>query len=158
MSKFCSFEDVQKFHELTFKWSVAYDTKSLPTLIAITAPQIVVDFRDFPAINAVRQCTPKEFFSDNFSDETLGDRRLQTQHLLGASVFKLISHDEATGNWQIRARHVRTFANGETADWDASSLMEYRYVKINGEWKISGWRPHTVMAATGRLEDVVGRF
>lgn len=83
---------------------------------------------------------------------------VQTQHLLGASFFKPVSDGEATGNWQIRARHVRTFSDGKTADWDASSFAEYRYVRINGEWKIGGWRPHTVVAATGRHEDVVGRF
>ncbi|KAH8748000.1 hypothetical protein F5883DRAFT_509502 [Diaporthe sp. PMI_573] len=157
-SKFCSYEDVQKFHELTFEWSVAYDTKDFSILSEITAPEIVIDYRDFPVVKAVRHCTPQEFFNHSFGQEHLGDKRLHTQHFLGASNFKPVSDEAATGNWQIRARHVRTFADGKTAEWDSSLYTEYRYVKINGEWKIGGWKPHTIVAETGRHDEVVGRF
>lgn len=44
-------------------------------MLAVTAPKIVVDYRDFPAVNMVRECTPEEFFKHTFSDEGLGDKR-----------------------------------------------------------------------------------
>ena len=83
---------------------------------------------------------------------------VQTQHLLGAAVFTQISETEARGDWQVRARHVRVFDNSETREWDSSGFVEFTYMKLEGEWKLGGVRPHTVVAATGRPEDVIGQF
>ena len=83
---------------------------------------------------------------------------VQTQHLLGAAVFTRRSETEAKGDWQVRARHVRVFDNGETREWDSSGFVEFTYVKVEGEWKLGGVRPHTVVAATGKPEDVIGQF
>jgi hypothetical protein len=83
---------------------------------------------------------------------------VQTQHLLGAAAFKKLSDTEATGDWQARARHVRHFPDGRTAEWDSSAYVEIRYVMINGVWKIGGLRPHSVIATTGHPQDVIGHF
>jgi len=83
---------------------------------------------------------------------------VQTQHLFGAAVFALISETEARGDWQVRARHVRVFDNSETREWDSSGFVEFTYVKVEGEWKLGGVRPHTVVAETGHADEVIGRF
>lgn len=44
-------------------------------MVEITAPEIVLDYRDFPAVKTIRQCTPEQFFQHTFSDENLGDKR-----------------------------------------------------------------------------------
>jgi hypothetical protein len=81
-----------------------------------------------------------------------------TQHLLGASTFESSSEAEVKGNWQVRARHVRTLSNGTVTQWDSSAFVEFLYHKVSGVWKIVGIRPHTVVAETGRPEDVIGQF
>jgi len=53
---------------------------------------------------------------------------------------------------------VRAFPDGKTAEWDSSAYLEFRYVKVDGIWKIGGLRPHDVVAVTGRPQDVIGRF
>ncbi|KAL6703595.1 hypothetical protein ACN47E_009540 [Coniothyrium glycines] len=158
MSKRYTFEDEQSFRELTYKWSIAWDTKDLSTFLSITAPEITVDYRDFPAVKILRRCAPGDFFKSSFNADNLGHPDLHIQHLLGAAMFERVSDDEATGSWQVRARHVRQKDNGEVADWDSSNITEFRYTRVNGEWKLSGLRPHTVVAAIGKPEDVIGKF
>lgn len=80
---------------------------------------------------------------------------VKTQHLLGASLFTRISETEAKGSWQARAWHTRTFEDGRVGNWDSSSFLEFTYVKIDGVWKIGGWRPNTVLASVGKHSDVL---
>jgi scytalone dehydratase len=82
---------------------------------------------------------------------------VHTQHFLGSSLFTHISKTKAKGDWQVRARHVRE-VNGEERQWDSSAYVEFTYELINENWKISGLRPHTVVATTGRPEEVIGLF
>lgn len=83
---------------------------------------------------------------------------VQTQHLLGLGVFTRVGETEARGDWQVRARHVRVVDNGATYEWDSSSFVEFTYLKVEGEWKLGGIRPHTVVANTGKPEEVIGQF
>jgi hypothetical protein len=68
-----------------------------------------------------------------------------------------VSETEATGNFQIRANHVRRFKDGRLTQWDASAYQEYTYVKVKDTWKLGGWRPHRVVAVIGNHEDVLGK-
>lgn len=81
---------------------------------------------------------------------------VQTHHLLGASSFSHTSATQLTGNWQTYARHVRRFADRRVKEWNSSNVTEFTYVNINGEWKLAGVRPHTVVCVTGEHGDVVG--
>lgn len=83
--------------------------------------------------------------------------QVQTQHLLGEALFTRVSNTEAKGTFQIRGNHIRKFQDGRVTQWDAGAYQEYTYVKINGEWKIGGWRPHCVVASMGGHEDVLGK-
>ncbi|KAF2849961.1 hypothetical protein T440DRAFT_518818 [Plenodomus tracheiphilus IPT5] len=150
--------DESKFRELSYKWSVSWDTRDLGVLLEIAAPQLTGDYRDFPAVNAVIICSPTEFFNYAMSPKGIGGKGMRTQHLLGASMFTRTSPTEAKGNWQVRPWHTRTFKDGRKAEWDSSSFLEFTYVKIDGEWKIGGWRPHTVLASVGTHEDIAGDY
>ncbi|OAG14741.1 hypothetical protein CC77DRAFT_1025632 [Alternaria alternata] len=155
---FNSFEDERSFRELSFRWSIAWDKKDLPTFLTITAPEIVADYSDFPAVGTVRKCPPKQFFESAFRTEGLGHPDLKTQHLLGGSMFTRTSTSEAKGIWQVRAWHVREFSDGHVGEWDNSSFLEFTYVKIeSGEWKVKGWRPHGGLAMIGNHDDVFGK-
>lgn len=158
MSKHCSFEEEQVFRDLTFKWSTAWDCKDESLFLEIAAPEILIDYRDFPAVNEVRNTKPEDFFKHAFQQTRLGDKRLKTQHLLGLGVFTRVHENEAKGNWQVRARHLRELPDGKVVEWDSSSFVEFRYVRIDGDWKLGGLRPHTIVAETGSHNDVVGLF
>ncbi|KAH7174040.1 uncharacterized protein B0J16DRAFT_351266 [Fusarium flagelliforme] len=153
-----NYSDERAFRELTFKWSIAWDTKDMSTFIAIATPQFVGDYSDLPAVGKVFKTSAEGFFKTSFRNEGLGDPRLQTQHLLGLGVFTRISETEARGDWQVRARHVRVLDNGETYEWDSSSFVEFTYLNVEGEWKLGGIRPHTVVANTGQPNEVIGVF
>ncbi|KAH7371298.1 hypothetical protein BKA66DRAFT_470091 [Pyrenochaeta sp. MPI-SDFR-AT-0127] len=153
-----SAEDERKFCEITFKWALAWDSKSPEIFAAISAPLIVADYSAFPAVGTIKELSPQEFFEYAFTQDRLGDMRMQTQHLLGSSVFEVVNEHESKGTWQVRAFHVRTFSNGTQAVWDSSSLLDITYVKLNEEWKFGGLRPHSITSAFGQAGDVVGNF
>ncbi|GAB7364404.1 hypothetical protein MBLNU230_g4947t1 [Neophaeotheca triangularis] len=153
-----SLADERAFRGLTYKWTIAWDRKDLATWLSITAPQVVADYSDYPAVGTFITASPGQIFNGSFTVTGLGDERLGTQHLLGASLFTRTNSTQAKGDWQVRARHVRTLANGTEAQWDSSSSVEFLYQIVEGAWKIGGIRPHTVTATTGRPEDVIGQF
>ncbi|CRK11175.1 hypothetical protein BN1723_009309 [Verticillium longisporum] len=135
-----SLADERSFHELSYKWSIAWDRKDKSTWLAITAPQVVADYADYPAVGTVTIASPDDIFTHSFTVTGLGDKRLGTQHFLGASFF------------------TRTNATEHAAQWDSSAFVEFLYVVVDGHWKIGGIRPHTVVATTGRPEDIIGSF
>ncbi|KAH8724904.1 hypothetical protein GQ44DRAFT_827028 [Phaeosphaeriaceae sp. PMI808] len=153
-----SFEDERQFREIAFKWTIAWDTKDLSAFVAISAPEIVADYREYLATVGEIRTKPEIVFKSLFGPETLGNPNMKTQHLLGAQIFTRISETEAKGNWQARANHVRTFKNGRVAIWDSSAIVELTYVKIDGQWKLGGWRPHTQLSEIGAVTDVMGKF
>jgi hypothetical protein len=73
-------------------------------------------------------------------------------------MFTRVSETEIKGNWQVYARHVRKLSDGKEAEWNSSSFAEFLYVLEDGDWKLGSLRPHTVVCATGRHNDVVGQF
>ena len=85
------------------------------------------------------------------SESALGNPLLNTQHLIGASKWSVISDDEIVGVHQIRATH-RRFADDErkvvAAEWQGHSTITMRYALIGGEWKLNylfpaqGWPRH----------------
>ncbi|KAL5614053.1 hypothetical protein FOVSG1_003116 [Fusarium oxysporum f. sp. vasinfectum] len=152
-----SISDERKFRDLSYRWTHAWDQKDKATWLAITAPEVIANYTDYPAVGTLTISSPASIFDHSFDDRGLGDRRLHTQHFLGSSLFTHISKSEAKGDWQVRARHVRE-VNGEERQWDSSAYVEFTYSLIDGDWKISGLRPHTVVATTGRPEDVIGLF
>ncbi|PCD31382.1 hypothetical protein AU210_011037 [Fusarium oxysporum f. sp. radicis-cucumerinum] len=136
-----SISDERKFRDLSYRWTHAWDQKDKATWLAITAPEVIANYTDYPAVGTL----------------TISSPAMHTQHFLGSSLFTHISKSEAKGDWQVRARHVRE-VNGEERQWDSSAYVEFTYSLIDGDWKISGLRPHTVVATTGRPEDVIGLF
>ncbi|KAG8630910.1 hypothetical protein KVT40_000050 [Elsinoe batatas] len=153
-----SIQDERKFGELSFKWTQAWDLKDRNTFLAITGPQVVANYSDYPAVGTSTVATPEAIFDRSFMVTALGDPRLQTQHLLGSAIFTRTNQTEAKGQWQTRARHVRVLGNGTEAQWESSVYTEFTYSIVGGEWKLTGLRPYNVVATTGRPEDVIGQF
>ncbi|KAJ5277489.1 hypothetical protein N7534_008332 [Penicillium rubens] len=150
--------DERKFRELAYKWAMAWDKKDKDAFISIATSRIIADYTDYPAVGVVKHCPPDDFVNFAFREDRLGDPRLQTQHFLGSVAFTRVNDTEAIGNWQVRARHVRKFPDGKTAEWDSSAYIELCYVLTGGEWKLGGLRPHTVLATTGSHQEVIGQF
>ncbi|CDM32558.1 Scytalone dehydratase [Penicillium roqueforti FM164] len=167
--------DERKFRELAYKWAMAWDKKDKDAFISIATSRIIADYTDYPAVGVVKHCPPDDFVNFAFREDRLGDPRcklsprgnslfllmyleVQTQHFLGSVAFTRVNDTEAIGNWQVRARHVRKFPDGKTAEWDSSAYLELCYVLTGGEWKIGGLRPHTVLATTGSHQEVIGQF
>ncbi|KAH7201483.1 hypothetical protein DER44DRAFT_670682 [Fusarium oxysporum] len=148
-----SISDERKFRDLSYRWTHAWDQKILDasyasaTWLAITAPEVIANYTDYPAVGTLTISSPASIFDHSFDDRGLGDKRCKLAAL----------KSEAKGDWQVRARHVRE-VNGEERQWDSSAYVEFTYSLIDGDWKISGLRPHTVVATTGRPEDVIGLF
>lgn len=83
---------------------------------------------------------------------------IKTQHLLGAATFTRTNEAEAEGTRQVRVQHVRRSKDGRVAQWDCSSYLEFTYMKIDGTWKIGGWRPHMTLSVVGEPGDVIGNY
>ncbi|KAH7127815.1 hypothetical protein B0J13DRAFT_141673 [Dactylonectria estremocensis] len=153
-----SFADERAFREITFQWAIAWDKKEPATLESIAAPEIIVDLKELVPGGTVEAMTAKALAERTFATYHLGDPRLKTQHMLGAVTFKRISESEATGDWQCRTLHTRNFDDGTAKDWDSCGYMEFRYVLIDGGWKLGGTRPHSIVNSSGNPMQVIGPF
>lgn len=78
--------------------------------------------------------------------------------MLGAAVFKRISESEAVGDWQCRTLHSRSFDNGTETIWDSCGYIQFRYILVNGVWKLGGTRPHSTVNSIGNPLEVIGPF
>lgn len=83
---------------------------------------------------------------------------VQTSHLLGEGIFTLHDPESATADWQAYVRHLRTFADGRTAEWSAASTVKLLLAKYDGEWKVAGVQPSPVHFEVGKIQDVIGDF
>lgn len=82
---------------------------------------------------------------------------VKTQHLLGASTFTRVDESTATGDWQVRANHIKTLQDGSISVWENSAYSELTYIQIEGEWKLHAWRPHTVTSEIGSFAETIGK-
>ncbi|KAF3344709.1 hypothetical protein EV126DRAFT_508279 [Verticillium dahliae] len=135
-----SLADERSFRELSYKWSIAWDRKDKSTWLAITAPQVVADYADYPAVGTVTIASPDDIFTHSFTVTGLGDKRLGSQHFLGASFFTRTNATEIKGDWQVRARHVRTLSNSTQPSGTLAFSSSF------------------FVATTGRPEDIIGSF
>lgn len=69
---------------------------------------------------------------------------MATQHLLGAAKYIKVSDTQITAHYQIRAAHVRWKDDNRTQEGlkgHGHGEMVQHYTKIDGVWKLSGWKP-----------------
>lgn len=73
-----------------------------------------------------------------------GNPLLRTQHLLGATRLEVVSSTEVTAYHQVRSESIKVSEEDSKSVVDVSSrrvVVTMSYVKINGQWKISGMKP-----------------
>ncbi|KAK5993542.1 Scytalone dehydratase-like protein [Cladobotryum mycophilum] len=141
--------------ELTFEWADSYDTKDWARLASILAPTISVNYA---SVNDYRNdaLPATEFVSMVSSPGFLGDKNVDTQHLMGACKLQKLSEDKIEGKWQIRAAHQRyreevvrypgVETTAKTKGGDRAVLLTGHshatitlfYKKVDGAWKWAG--------------------
>lgn len=78
------------------------------------------------------------------SPDLVGDSRVRTQHLVGASSYEWISEAEISTIHQVRAAHQR-YSDSDMKDvlhrGHGHGNVKHWYKKIEGTWKLAGVRP-----------------
>ncbi|CAK7229503.1 hypothetical protein SBRCBS47491_007269 [Sporothrix bragantina] len=128
-------------------WADGYDQKRSDLLLAALAPNVAVDYTLIVAAWGVKHYTSDEFAALWLSEEHLGLKPLATQHLLGQPYFKSVTEDEIVVQWQQLASHGRRTDDKTdtsaviTETSDGRSYMEHRFIRVDGQWKITGITP-----------------
>lgn len=86
----------------------------------------------------------EDFVAMASSAKMFGSPLLRTQHLLGGSRLDCVSSTEVTAYHQVRSESIKLSEEDLKSVVDVSSrrvLVRMNYVKIDGQWKISGMKP-----------------
>ncbi|KAF2848067.1 NTF2-like protein [Plenodomus tracheiphilus IPT5] len=137
--------------DISFAWTISYDTKNWTKLASIVAPVLHVDLTgvlgpgfDFPAQPAA------EYIATVNAPDRLGNPLVATQHLLGASTWSRPASNSITATYQFRGQHLRFSGNVEGNRTNvplATAVMygtvDHYFVKKYNVWKLSGLKPTT---------------
>jgi len=143
MTKQPSFEDILGCQTALFEWAESYDTKDWERLSKCVAPILRIDYRSF--MNKLWEAMPAAEFVGMASDQRfLGNARLKTQHLVGATKWVQTSETEITGYHQMRVAHQK-YADDTltevTMKGHAHGKGTMLYRKVDGVWKFAGIEP-----------------
>jgi scytalone dehydratase len=86
----------------------------------------------------------EEFVAMASSPKMFGNPLLRTQHLLGGARLEVVSSNEVTARHQVRSESIQLSEEDSKSVVDISSrrvVVTMTYVKINGQWRISGMKP-----------------
>ncbi|CZT15481.1 related to scytalone dehydratase [Ramularia collo-cygni] len=142
-SKVASYEDVQLCEAALFEWAESYDTKDWDRLAKCIAPTLYIDYRT--VMGKIWEEMPAKDFLGMASDgHFLGNARIKTQHLVGATKWTRISDTEITGLHQMRVAHQKYKDDALTevlhkGHAHGKSTIQYR--KVDGVWKFAGLTP-----------------
>ncbi|RYP65888.1 hypothetical protein DL771_008072 [Monosporascus sp. 5C6A] len=149
-----AFSDYIAVIQVARTWADAQDRKDPERFLATVAPEVTVDYSLLiPALKS-KVYTADEYVATWLAPDRVGLNVLATQHLLGMPYVKSATTDEIVVEFQEVASHGRREACvddafggkiGETAD--GRGWVELRYVKIDGQWKISLIRPSIIYMA-----------
>lgn len=71
---------------------------------------------------------------------------VRTQHLLGGAHFVMLDDGLATGEWQIKAAHLReATAESKRGVWDSYAYTKHYYEKVDGQWMFGGIEPTIIL-------------
>ncbi|KAF4341206.1 scytalone dehydratase [Fusarium beomiforme] len=155
-----TFQDYIAVTQTARVWADGYDKKSEERLLAALAPEVSVDYTLIVPAWGTKHYTAAEFAALWLSEEHLGLKPLVTQHLLAQPYFKKVTADEIVVEWQQLASHGRLRADDGSArdasaeriseTSDGRSHMEHRFVRVEGQWKISKITP-SLLYQTGNF-------
>lgn len=131
--------DYIALRNLAFDWAEAYDTKNWDQLRQCLAPSTFLDFRSLQGARH-DDLSPDDFAGIIIS--MIGDKRLKTQHLIGATKLECLDNGSVKVDNQIRVAHQRH----ETEDLTSAVINKghgygvttHWYRKVEGVWKIEG--------------------
>ena len=135
--------DYLDLRSLTFEWADSYDTKDWARLRRCLAPSIRLDFRSLRG-SLHENLSPDEYVAILSGPKLLGDKRMKTQHFIGASKWECLSDGTVQAWHQMRVAHQR-YANEDLAvvinKGHAHGAIQHLYRKIEGAWKLEGVVP-----------------
>lgn len=71
---------------------------------------------------------------------------MSTQHFIGAAKYVKVSDSEITAHYQVRAAHLRWKDDARTQEGlrgHGHGELVQHYVKLDGTWKLAGWKPQS---------------
>ncbi|KAF2132460.1 NTF2-like protein [Dothidotthia symphoricarpi CBS 119687] len=134
-----TFEEWLDCSELAFEWARSYDEKDWDRLARMLAPTVSVNYSGVN--NSKSDDMPAASFVEMMRDPLfLGDKHIDSQHMLALSKWEKISNTEIVSQHQSRAAHMRWNEGRETiaAKGHGHGLVKMFYKKINGEWRWGG--------------------
>lgn len=87
----------------------------------------------------------EDFLAMASSPKFLGNARIKTQHLIGASKWVQTGEDTITGYHQMRVAHQKYSDDSLTVvvyKGHAHGGATTKYRRVNGVWKFAGLEPH----------------
>ncbi|TQV90434.1 scytalone dehydratase [Cordyceps javanica] len=136
-----SIQDYIEITNLVSRWSTSYDTKDWDLLRTCLAPSSRLDFR------SLQGELHENLSADDYVSiliKTIGDKRLKTQHFMGAATWSWLGEGSIEVVHQMRVAHQRYTdeAIGEVLNkGHAHGFVFHQYKKCHGEWKIESVRP-----------------
>ncbi|KAK0735114.1 putative scytalone dehydratase [Lasiosphaeria miniovina] len=138
-----TFQDVLGCQAAIFEWAESYDTKDWDRLAKCIAPTLFIDYTT--VMDKVWEDMPApEFLAMASSEHFLGNKRIKTQHLIGAGRWVQTGADTITGYHQMRVAHQKYKDDGLTEvlyKGHAHGKATVRYRRVAGVWKFAGLTP-----------------
>jgi len=129
---------------IAFEWADAYDTKEWDRLRGIVGPALTLDFRSITG-DLHENMTPDEYVAFVSDKALLGDKSIQTQHLLGGAKWEQLDNGEVTAEHQTRVAHQRYTDDSLTTVLNSGhgqGNAKHWYRKVDGKWKLVKVEPH----------------
>ncbi|KAI1810483.1 putative scytalone dehydratase [Poronia punctata] len=143
MSNQPSYEDVLGCQTALYEWAESYDTKDWDRLAKCIAPVLHIDYRSFMG-KEWEEMPASEFLAMASDEKFLGNKRIKTQHFVGATKWEQQKTEIITGYHQMRVAHQK-YADDELTEvavkGHAHGKATITYRKVDGVWKFAGLMP-----------------
>lgn len=130
---------------MAFEWANGYDEKDWERVKKILATSVRLDFRALHG-ELHESLSPDQFVAIIGDKKVIGDPRVKTQHLLGASHWGTSDDGDVVVKWQARVAHQRHATEDIMSEvvnkGHGHGVVEHTYRKVDGAWKIVGVKPN----------------
>ncbi|KAL2871743.1 scytalone dehydratase arp1 [Aspergillus lucknowensis] len=138
-----AYEDLTGCQFALFEWAESYDSKDWARLAQCIAPTLHIDYRTVMG-QEWESMPAADFVALASSPKFLGNARIKTQHLIGASKWVQTGEDTITGYHQMRVAHQKYSDDALTEvlhKGHAHGNATTKFRKVEGEWKFAGLEP-----------------
>ncbi|KAK2604258.1 hypothetical protein N8I77_007202 [Diaporthe amygdali] len=143
VGKFPAYNDAVGCQAVLLEWAESFDTKDWDRLSRALAPSLYVDYTQ--VMGQRWESMPAEDFVAMASNaHFLGNRRIKTQHFIGAGSWTQAAEDHITGYFQMRVAHQK-YSDDELStvlyQGHAHGKATVHCRKIDDVWKFAGLEP-----------------